>query len=220
MKSAVVAVPGEVVAVTATSRPLGADSVTVSVAVTTPDCPSTTATSAAEIAGGWSSSTMVTTPVPPTIVALSGALSTTVRVSSGSSSTSAAVGTVMAACVWPGGKFSVPMAAVKSPGAAVPATTAYCTLTGSRLAADSVTGTAAAAPSAIDTSPIVMSTGTMSSSTIVPMAWPTPSTAPDGDDSTSLNRSSSSGSVSPSTATTIAAVVSPGANVAVPAAAV
>ena len=106
------ALPSVVSYLTVTVLPLGADKVTVKVALTEPVSPSTTDVSAMLSAGGPSSSWMVPTPWPSEMIALVALLRVTVKVSSGSSVVSSFTVTVMNFWVSPGLKVSVPLIGV------------------------------------------------------------------------------------------------------------
>ena len=101
---------------TATDCPLGADSVTTTLAVPAGPVPSVTEPSATERPGGGSSSLIGRVPEPSAMVAPDGEDRAMVKVSGGSSraSVTSAIGTVRV--VAPGVKVSVPLAAAKSAG--------------------------------------------------------------------------------------------------------
>ncbi len=81
-------------------------------AVLVPELPSGNATSPIDSVGVGSSSVMVTIPVPSPIVAFVALDSVTLTVSSGSSSASAVVTTLIDCVVTPGVNVSVPLSAV------------------------------------------------------------------------------------------------------------
>jgi hypothetical protein len=82
-------------------------------------------------AGGVSLSVIVPTAVPSAMLALTGALSVTVKFSAVSKTPSSVMATVKVCDTTPGAKLSVPVAAAKStPAMALPLPAAKSTLTG------------------------------------------------------------------------------------------
>ncbi len=91
--------------------PLVADNETVNVATVVPASPSASDTSLTETAGGTSSLVMVPTPCASAIVALVGALRSTVKVSGASNFASPFTRTTTCCAVVPGANVTVPLPA-------------------------------------------------------------------------------------------------------------
>src|SRR4051794_6836660 len=105
-------------------------SVTVKLKLVAPELPSASVTSLIESAGSASSFLIVPTPTLPPIVAFTGPVRFTSRVSSGSGVTSPRTETVSVCVVWPAVKVTVPLFAVKSvPDVAVPLAVAKLAVT-------------------------------------------------------------------------------------------
>src|ERR1051325_2222349 len=135
--------------------------------------PSTTATSSAEMTGCGSSVAIVPVAAALSISMLTGLLSATVNVSSGSYSVSPVTATVIVFCVSPAAKGRVPLAATKSAVPAVPGFVVQATLAGDVGAGLSVTVklalTVPLSPSVTRTSAMTARDGT-SSALIVTVA--------------------------------------------------
>ena len=106
------AVPFVVAKPTVTGNALGPDSVTGNATVPRPPSPSIVSVSAIASETGASSSTIVPTAVPSAMTAFVGLPRFSVNVSSGSSIPSPTTGTITVRTPTPGGKVSMPAAAV------------------------------------------------------------------------------------------------------------
>jgi hypothetical protein len=120
--------------------------------------------------GAASSSVIVATPVASAIVALTGALNWTLKLSSSSSMVSWPIATVIVCDSTPGAKFRLPDSAVKSaPLVALPPMVAKSTETGRPEAALSVTVKVTVPAASLTLTSSMLSAGAASSSTIVPV---------------------------------------------------